>query len=479
MPLTYFFTLFVVCSVTQLVFLRAPVAASIVMFAAEEEYDDPYPGESGYDDTCELMDMDCAVASFDEGMLSAIESVYSSPTKKRLALPPPKAASPSALYQRLQGELGFPEGQTLLSTMEKWNEDMFSALPGHVDLYTEIALLSTSVDEVVRAGLDSLPTPSHYSPEVDLNAHGDEPFPEVPALEDDLEIYVISAQRFYLSELRAREEHYARLLRGYCVALLHYLYGSAKRQLRGNSSDASLMYKFKQVVRDRYYREAANLARLLYLHLYVSVTREVSWRLHASQVINQSVFVSLYYTWVQRRKFECLFHPVLFNHGVVILENDPLEFQDLQRINYRRRQLGLPLIRAGLVEEENLPLEAEPQFSGKLPRTIGFLTHQIRTKMEAYSDAHPATPIFPLTEHSYSKRMEGRPSYGTTAEAMMDPPSPSAVLPGDPVPPLTVGIRQTAETLALPSNLTLQSMETDVFDHSSISGDELNQMFDI
>ncbi|AII81345.1 tegument protein [Equid alphaherpesvirus 1] len=449
------------------------------MFAAAEEYDDPYPGESGYNDTCEIMDMDGAVASFDEGMLSAIESVYSIPTKKRLALPPPKAASPSALYQRLQGELGFPEGQTLLSAMEKWNEDMFSALPGHVDLYTEIVLLSTSVDEVVRAGLDSLPTPSHYSPEVDLNAHGDEPFPEVPALEDDLEIYVISAQRFYLSELRTREEHYARLLRGYCVALLHYLYGSAKRQLRGSGSDASLMHKFKQVVRDRYYREAANLARLLYLHLYVSVTREVSWRLHASQVINQGVFVSLHYTWAQRRKFECLFHPVLFNHGVVILENDPLEFHDLQRINYRRRELGLPLIRAGLIEEENSPLEAEPLFSGKLPRTIGFLTHQIRTKMEAYSDAHPATPLFPLAEHSYSKRIGGRPSYGTTTEAMMDPPSPSAVLPGDPVPPLTVGVRQTAATLAIPSNLTLQSMETDGLDYSSMTGDELNQMFDI
>ncbi|BAV93614.1 transactivating tegument protein VP16 [Equid alphaherpesvirus 4] len=448
------------------------------MFADIEYYDDTRSCEYGYG-TCELMDVDGVVASFDEGMLSASESIYSSPAQKRLALPPPKATSPTALYQRLQAELGFPEGQAMLFAMEKWNEDMFSAIPVHVDLYTEIALLSTSVNEVVKAGLDSLPIPTNYIPEVDLNAHGSEPFPEVPALEDELETYVISAQRFYLSELRAREEHYSRLLRGYCVALLHYLYGSAKRQLRGAGSDSALMHKFKQVVRDRYYRETANLARLLYLHLYISVTREVSWRLHASQVVNQGIFVSLHYTWPQRRKFECLFHPVLFNHGVVILENDPLEFNDLQRINYRRRELGLPLIRAGLIEEENLPLESEPTFSGKLPRTIGFLTHQIRTKMEAYSNAHPSTPLFPLAEHSYSKRIDGRLSYGTTAEAMMDPPSPSAVLPGDPVPPLTVGIRQTAETLALPSNLTLQSMETDVLDYSSISGDELNQMFDI
>ncbi|QPI70122.1 transactivating tegument protein VP16 [Equid herpesvirus 6] len=445
-----------------------------------------FPNGDGARLGSELMDVDAAVASFDESMLGAGESVFVGPSPKRPALPPPKAASPSALYQRLQGELEFPEGPALLSAMEKWNEDLFSCFPSHSDLYADEALLSTSVDEVVDAALAAQRAPLRYTPEVNLNAHGREPLPEPPVLEDDLEDYVSAVQRFFLAELRAREEHYARLLRGYCLALLQYLQNSARRQLRGAADADAARQRFRQVVRDRYYREAATLARLLHLHLYLSVTREVSWRLHASQVVRQGVFVSLHYSWPQRRQFECMFHPVLFNHGVALLEGRPLEFLDLQRANHRRRELGLPLVRAGLVEEDGQPLEAEPGFSGRLPRAVGFLTHQIRAKMEAYSERHPAAPACPLGEHSYSKRPGDRVSYGTTAEAMMDPPSPSAVLPGDPVPAAAVSVRRRPSTLHLPADVTLQSIEAGGYapgahdlNPDTTPGDELNKFFDI
>ncbi|RXF07759.1 hypothetical protein EG870_16065, partial [Enterococcus faecalis] len=124
----------------------------------------------------------------------------------------------------------------------------------------------------------------------------------------ELPAYVAAVERFFVSTLRAREERYARLLDAYCRAVLRYLHAQARRD-EG---------RLRQLVRGRYYRDVARLARLLFLHLYVATARELSWRLHADQVVAQDVFMSLRYEWDQTRQLTCLFHPVLFNHGVVL-----------------------------------------------------------------------------------------------------------------------------------------------------------------
>ncbi|ALL26044.1 transactivating tegument protein VP16 [Canid alphaherpesvirus 1] len=422
--------------------------------------------------------MEFNIEDFDESLLGAVG--YSNNFKGKQSLPI-KASSPSSLIKNLLDELNFPEGPSLLSSMEKWNEDLFSCIPRFLEIYIENSILSTSVDEVIKNLDNSL----NYDDVIDFQVHGPETFPKTPLLEEELENYVTSVQKYFLSELKAREVTYSFLLTKYCKALLLYLRYNTKSSIKGNKDINAFHQKFKQNVRERYYREVANIARLLYLHLYLSVTREVSWKLHADQVLLQSVFVSLSYSWSHRRQFECIFHPILFNHGIVNLENNPLTFKELQKINYRRHILGLPLIRAGLVEEDNQPLMIPPEFSSKLPRTIGFLTQQIRAKMEAYSDNHPVTPKFPRIEHSYAKPIDPI-NYGTTIEAMMDPPSPSAILPGDPNPEINVKVKSTVSSFQIPPNITLEELEsgeynlfTDGVTYNDIPENELNKMFQL
>ncbi|AVW80313.1 transactivating tegument protein VP16 [Felid alphaherpesvirus 1] len=425
---------------------------------------------------------DDIIADFDESLLGTPGYNSNLGNNRLIFTHPPKPASPASLYEKLCNELNFSDGPGLLSAMEKWNEDLFSCLPRFTELYAENVLLSTSVDEVIG----DLENPRKTEMICDLQVHGSEPFPEVPMVDDDLEDYITAIQGFFIAELRAREVQYSILLTEYCRAILRYLYAGARRGPRDKGkgvTDESLRQRLRATIRNRYYKEVATIARVLYLHLYISVVREVSWKLHASQVVSQSLFVSLSYTWIHRRQLECIFHPILFNHGVVMLEDRPLTFRELQTINYRRHALGLPLIRAGLIEEEGQPLLLKPEFSGSLPRTIGFLTQHIRAKMEAFSDRHPTLPRFPHLEHSYAKQ-EHPINYGTTTEAMMDPPSPSAVLPGDPDPKIGVKIQNTTQSLQLPSHVTLDHLESKGYvisaqglSYDDIPEHELNKMF--
>ncbi|AVT50732.1 transactivating tegument protein VP16 [Cervid alphaherpesvirus 2] len=388
-----------------------------------------------------------AIAAFDASLLGppvAAAPACEGPSPARFALPPPRPAPLAALLERLQAELGFPEGPALLRAMERWNEDLFSCLPTHADLYAGAALLSADADEVAAAAQQAVPGDAGR---LDLNAHAAEPLPALPAAEAGLPAYVAGVQAHFLAELRAREERYAGLLLGYCRALAQHLRATAAR---GRADAAARAARLRELIAARYHREAAALARLALAHLYVATAREVSWRLHSQQSQAQSLFVSLYYAWPQRRQFTCLFHPVLFNHGVAALEGGFLEAAELRRLNYRRRELGLPLVRAGLVEAEVGPLAEEPPFSGGLPRTLGFLNFQVRAKLGARAEA--AGRRAPEREHSYA-RPRGGPGFGTTPEAMLRPPSPSEVLPCDPVPPATVRVAAPAAGCVAPPAL--------------------------
>ncbi|AVT50601.1 transactivating tegument protein VP16 [Cervid alphaherpesvirus 3] len=382
------------------------------------------------------MDPYDAIEAFDDSLLGpplAAGAPGDGPSPARFALPPPRPAPLAALLERMQAELGFPEGPALLRAMERWNEDLFSCLPTNADLYAGAALLSADADEVVGAMHLAVPGDAER---LDLSAHAREPAPAPPASEEGLPAYVAGVQAHFLAELRAREERYAGLFLGYCRALLQHLRATAARG-RGTAGAGAQAERLRQLVATRYHREAAALARLAFAHMYVATAREVSWRLHAQQSQAQGAFVSLYYAWPQRRQFTCLFHPVLFNHGVAALEGGFLGAAELRRLNYRRRELGLPLVRAGLIEAEVGPLVEEPPFSGGLPRALGFLNYQVRAKMGARAEA--AARRAPERDHSYA-RPRGAVNYGTTPEAMLRPPSPSEVLPCDPAPAATVRV---------------------------------------
>ncbi|UWL63353.1 transactivating tegument protein VP16 [Bovine herpesvirus type 1.2] len=390
------------------------------------------------------MDPYDAIEAFDDSLLGsplAAGPLYDGPSPARFALPPPRPAPLAALLERMQAELGFPDGPALLRAMERWNEDLFSCLPTNADLYADAALLSADADAVVGAMYLAVPGDAER---LDLNAHANRPLPAPPASEEGLPEYVAGVQAHFLAELRAREERYAGLFLGYCRALLQHLRATAARG-RGAAGAGAQADRLRQLVAARYYREASALARLAFAHMYVATAREVSWRLHSQQSQAQGVFVSLYYAWPQRRQFTCLFHPVLFNHGVVALEDGFLDAAELRRLNYRRRELGLPLVRAGLVEVEVGPLVEEPPFSGSLPRALGFLNYQVRAKMGAPAEA--GGRLAPEREHSYA-RPRGAINYGTTPEAMLRPPSPSEVLPCDPAPAATVRVASPATHLA-------------------------------
>ncbi|QBM10853.1 Tegument protein VP16 [Caprine alphaherpesvirus 1] len=416
------------------------------------------------------MDPYDAIEAFDASLLGPPDGagpLYDGPSPARPALPPPRPAPLNALLERLQTELGFPEGPALLRSMERWNEDMFSCLPTNADLYAGAALLSADADEVIGSMHQPLRGDSEH---LNLNAHAAEPLPSPPASEEELPTYVARVQTHFLAELRAREEQYASLLLGYCRALLQHLRATAARG-RGAAGAAAQAERLRQLVAERYYREASALARLALAHMYVATAREVSWRLHSQQSQAQSVFVSLYYAWPQRRQFTCLFHPVLFNHGVVALEGAFLDPAELRRLNYRRRELGLPLVRAGLVEADVGPLAEEPPFSGSLPRALGFLNHQVRAKLGARAEAQGRRA--PEREHAYA-RPRGAVNYGTTPEAMLRPPSPSDVLPCDPAPPATVSVAPAGAGVFVEGAARGAAAPARTYD--ALLGDHLNQL---
>ncbi|SCL76922.1 transactivating tegument protein VP16 [Spheniscid alphaherpesvirus 1] len=385
---------------------------------------------------------DEALECFDEdafGVSSAADWLpVSAASAPRMALGPPKPAAPSALYTRLLTELDFQEASSIMALLEKWNHDLFSCFPINEDLYDNAVLLSTSIDEVI----ESADTVKIDGIGLDLNSHGSVKFPDPPTDEGSLPAYVDAVQKFFISELHAREKVYVTLLFGYCRAFVLYMRSSTAREVRGcrvADPKAEAERKFKTSMKERYYREVARLAKVLYLHLYLSVVREVSSRLYATQMKTQTVFAYMRYAWPQLRQFTCLFHPVIFNHGVVVVEGEPLTPQRLRELNYIRNGLALPMIRCGLIEEPGHPLLDVPSFSGGLPRSSGYLLQQIRRKMETYSERHPRRHVTHLRDHSYSKQLH-KPNYGSTPEAMLEPPSPETVLPCDPVPGIVLTV---------------------------------------
>ncbi|ASW27058.1 transactivating tegument protein VP16 [Beluga whale alphaherpesvirus 1] len=426
------------------------------------------------------MDADDAVFEFDASVFGADGYAAGGPDDAgpRKALPPPKAASPAALYARLQQELNFAEGPDLLRTLEGWNADLFSCMPAHRSFYAS-PLLSSRPGEVIDHMDDEVPGDRA---DVDLLSGGAVPLPEVPATEDELPAYVAGVQAHFVAELAAREESYASLLLGYCRALLRYIRSAVRR---GRGDESALAAKLEEAVRAKYYREVMRLARLLLLHLYLDLCRRVSWRLHSAQLGAQSLFVSLRYQWTQDRQITCLFHPILFNHGVVLLRERPLDAEALRHVNFYRQALGLPLIRAGLVETGSGPLFEAPPFSADRPRSLGFLTQQIRAKLEAYSAARARPGERVEAEHAYARRADGV-NYGTTPEAMLDPPSPSAVLPGDPTPAADVDVAATGSDLQIPEGVTLEGLESSGYTlsgagvtYDELLGDTLNKILNM
>ncbi|AID52754.1 transactivating tegument protein VP16 [Falconid herpesvirus 1] len=397
------------------------------------------------------------IADFDESLLTAdsvssidamlyepvLPSPSGAPSARKLALPPPRAAPPGTLYTRLLRELEFPEGPALLTLLEKLNADMFSCMPINEHLYREAKLLSVSPEDILAVVEDDSGSSTSAAP-INLNAHGALELPVPPDDEGNLSSYVAAVQDFFLSELEAREKAYIALFLGYCHALASYIRRAAYRELRtvrGKTKADEVRSKARKFIASRYYREAARFAKLIYLHLYLTTTRETSTRLRAVQFPKQNMFVYMRYDWRQERQFWCLFHPVLFNHGVVLVEGRPLLPRELRALNFIRTEFGLPVVRCGLVEEPGTQLTEMPSFSGSAPRAAGFLVQLIRAKMETYSRLNPKAPPAPVAlDHPYAKSKSGV-NYGSSVEGLtVGDPDPERPLPGDPVPPPAVSV---------------------------------------
>ncbi|AAG45786.1 UL48 immediate early gene transactivator, tegument protein [Meleagrid alphaherpesvirus 1] len=357
------------------------------------------------------------------------------PFSEKLSLPSPEAASPNLLYDRLILELDFAEGPSLLAKLERVNVDLFSCLPLNSHLYKHAKILSTCPREV----LDAVYENTWQYTALNLNEHGKSSIPPVPASKDDLPAYVTAVQEFYLEELEAREQIYAKLFFGYCRALIMHIIKSVLNESRGvRVSDDYVQNKARWYISNNYYRDAVRIAKLLYLHLYLSTTRDVSQRLEAMQTSHQDLFVYLRCEWGQGRQFWCIFQPMIYNHGVPMIEGRALTSLELGSSNYIRSELGLPLIRCELLEELESPVVFPPTFTATAPRSSGYLFHNIRAKMELYSNIHPSVPqLSGLSDHTYVRLTHVPVNYGTTVEVLLvDASDPDSILPGDPVPPL-------------------------------------------
>nr|pir alpha-transinducing factor homolog - Marek's disease virus [Gallid alphaherpesvirus 2]CAA51787.1 MDV alpha TIF [Gallus gallus] len=381
------------------------------------------------------------IEEFDETLLSEIEvrtqsipSPLVAPSVTKMSLPSPSPAPPNSLYTRLLHELDFVEGPSILARLEKINVDLFSCFPHNKHLYEHAKILSVSPSEV----LEELSKNTWTYTALNLNEHGEVALPMPPTTKADLPSYVDDIQNFYLGELEAREKSYATMFYGYCRALAEYIRQSAIKDLRDarvEDKNIGACSKARQYIAERYYREAARFANVLYVHLYLSTTRDVSQRLEASQMGRQNIFVYLKCEWLQERHFHCLFQPVIFNHGVVIVEGRVLTAPELRAQNYIRSEFGLPLIRCKLVEEPDMPLISPPPFSGDAPRASVYLLQCIRSKLEVYSLSHPPNPQLHVhKEHVHVQKLESPPNYGTTVEALlMDSSDRNSISPGDPV----------------------------------------------
>ncbi|ARS01985.1 transactivating tegument protein VP16 [Macacine alphaherpesvirus 1] len=346
---------------------------------------------------------------------------------------PPVPVPPAALYNRLLEDLGFGDGPALCTILDSWNEDLFSGLPANPDLYRECQFLSTLPSDVVAWGDGHTPDRGP----IDIRAHGSAPFPSLPARREDLPAYCEALTRFFRAELRAREESYRRVLANFCSALYRYLRASTRQlhrqaALKGRPRDLQEM--LRAAVAERYYRETARLARVLFLHLYLFLVREILWAVYAEQVMRQDLFEGLCCDLEQARQLSCLFQPLLFVHGTVSVRGAAVAPARLREINYVRERLNLPLIRSAATEEPGAALTAAPALQTQRARSSGYFMTLIRVKLDAYSEGSGSEGAEVLREHAYSRRRE-RTNYGSSIEGLLELPDDTDYDPDAPPPP--------------------------------------------
>ncbi|AHM96024.1 transactivating tegument protein VP16 [Papiine alphaherpesvirus 2] len=347
---------------------------------------------------------------------------------------PPVPVPPAALYNRLLEDLGFGDGPALCTILDSWNEDLFSGLPANPDLYRECRFLSTLPGDVVVWGDAHAPDRGP----IDIRAHGSAPFPSLPARREGLPAYCEALTRFFHSELRAREESYRRVLANFCSALYRYLRASTRQlhrqgALKGRPRDLQEM--LRAAVAERYYRETARLARVLFLHLYLFLVREILWAVYAEQVMRQDLFEGLRCDLEQARQLSCLFQPLLFVHGALSVGGEPVSPARLRELNHVRERLNLPLIRSAATEEPGAALTAAPALQTQRARSSGYFMTLIRVKLDAYSEWSAGSEgAEVLREHAYSRRRE-RTNYGSSIEGLLELPDDADYDADAPPPP--------------------------------------------
>ncbi|ADO13780.1 transactivating tegument protein VP16 [Saimiriine alphaherpesvirus 1] len=361
--------------------------------------------------------------------------------------PPPMPAPPATLFARLLEDLGFSDGPALLTMLDSWNEDLFSCLPHNADIYADNPFLSTMPSDVIAYGdaYDADAGP------IDLRAHGTAPLPPLPATAEGLSAYHQAVMRFFRTELRAREQQYARMLDNFCSALYRYLRASVRhrqRRVLSGSQRKSMREQLSSAITDRYYRETARIARVIYLHMYLMLIREVSWALYAEQVLRQDLFRRLSYDLPQPRQLACLFHPFLFQHGSFTVGGKPVAPDRLRTVNYIRERLSLPQIRSASVEEPSEALTQPPVLRGDRARSSGYFMTLVRHKLDAYCSMHMSESERVQREHSYTRGSSRRANYGSSIEGMLAAPSDDVEEDYEPPPPPRISLTPSGGTTA-------------------------------
>nr|QBH78544.1 UL48 [Human alphaherpesvirus 2] len=333
---------------------------------------------------------------------------------------PPMPVPPAALFNRLLDDLGFSAGPALCTMLDTWNEDLFSGFPTNADMYRECKFLSTLPSDVIDWGDAHVP---ERSP-IDIRAHGDVAFPTLPATRDELPSYYEAMAQFFRGELRAREESYRTVLANFCSALYRYLRASVRQlhrqaHMRGRNRDLREM--LRTTIADRYYRETARLARVLFLHLYLFLSREILWAAYAEQMMRPDLFDGLCCDLESWRQLACLFQPLMFINGSLTVRGVPVEARRLRELNHIREHLNLPLVRSAAAEEPGAPLTTPPVLQGNQARSSGYFMLLIRAKLDSYSSVATSEGESVMREHAYS-RGRTRNNYGSTIEGLLDLP---------------------------------------------------------
>ncbi|QOD40146.1 transactivating tegument protein VP16 [Macropodid alphaherpesvirus 4] len=340
--------------------------------------------------------------------------------------PPPIPGTPSALFDRLLADLEFRDGPAICTELEKWNEDLFSCLPHNLDLYTDCRFLSTFPDDIIEWGDSYTPNRDH----INLRTRGAIPLPNLPDHPEDLRNYCAAINQFFDAELRAREENYKRVLMNYCFALYRYLRASARQthrtsMLKGKASEFHLI--LAEVLKRRYYHETARFARLLFLHLYLFLVREVLGVIQTEQVSRPDLFDALCLDFDHERQLTSLYQPLLFAHGKITVRGKPISSERLHYLNRLREYLDVPRLQCQALEASQPPTK-DPPFNPQNPRTHGFLMSVIRAKLDMYSTRHLPQNETISREHAYSRRKD-RNNYGSSIEGLLDL-ADTDILPG-------------------------------------------------